>query len=85
MTDNLSRFARRRAVTLATGHVEALRETIDRLRLEVAELRASRKRLVVAADVDRRLIERDLHDGVQHLRAEVMRVAVEAGGGPGQL
>src|ERR687897_3708562 len=70
MTDNLSRFARRRAVTLATGHVEALRETIDRLRLEVAELRASRKRLVVAADVDRRKIERELHEGVQqHLIA----------------
>jgi signal transduction histidine kinase len=35
------------------------------LRLEVAELRASRKRLVLAADADRRLIERNLHEGVQ--------------------
>jgi signal transduction histidine kinase len=35
------------------------------LRLEIAELRASRKRLVLAADADRRLIERDLHEGVQ--------------------
>ena len=34
------------------------------------ELRASRKRLVVAADADRRMIERELHDGVQqHLVA----------------
>jgi signal transduction histidine kinase len=51
-------------------HVEALRETLDRVRLEVAELRASRKRLVVAADADRRRIERELHNGVQqHLIA----------------
>ena len=35
------------------------------MRLEAAELRASRKRLVLAADADRRLIERELHAGVQ--------------------
>jgi|SRR6266511_628672 len=70
MTDNLSRFKKRRAITLETGHGEALPETVDRLRLEVAELRASRKRLAVAADVDRRKIERELHEGVQqHLVA----------------
>jgi signal transduction histidine kinase len=34
-------------------------------RLEVEELRASRKRLVLAADADRRRIERELHDGPQ--------------------
>lgn len=46
-----------------------LRE-LDRLRVEVEGLRASRKRLVLAADADRRTIERDLHDGVhQHLTA----------------
>ena len=34
------------------------------------ELRASRKRLVLAADADRRRIERELHEGVQqHLVA----------------
>ena len=50
--------------------MEALRDEIDRLRLEVAELRASRTRLVVAADADRRRIERELHDTVrQHLVA----------------
>jgi signal transduction histidine kinase len=50
--------------------VDALRERLDRLCLEAAELRASRKRLVLAADADRRLIERDLHTGVQqHLVA----------------
>jgi signal transduction histidine kinase len=52
------------------SHREALRETLDRLRLEVAQLRASRERLVRGADADRSRIERDLHDGVrQHLVA----------------
>lgn len=46
-------------------HVDALKETVDRLRREVAELRASRRRLVVGADADRRGLERDLHGGVQ--------------------
>lgn len=32
---------------------------------EVAELRASRARLVLAADADRRRLERELHEGVQ--------------------
>jgi signal transduction histidine kinase len=35
------------------------------LRLELDELRASRERLVLASDADRRRIERDLHDGPQ--------------------
>jgi signal transduction histidine kinase len=40
------------------------------LQAEVAELRASRGRLVVSADADRRELERVLHDGVQqHLVA----------------
>lgn len=42
-----------------------MRESLDRLRLEVGELRASRKRLVLAADADRRKIERELHEGPQ--------------------
>jgi signal transduction histidine kinase len=65
MTDNFRKLATRRSVALETRHVEALQEMLNRLRLEVAELRASRKRLVLAADADRRRIERDLHDGVQ--------------------
>ncbi len=45
-------------------------DAFERLRAEVAELRASRARLILAADADRRAIERDLHDGVhQHLVA----------------
>lgn len=43
-----------------------LRE-LDALRLEVAELRASRKRLAITTDAERRSIERALHEGVQQL------------------
>lgn len=70
MTHNFGKTTTRRSITLEARHVEALRETLERLRLEVAELRASRRRLVVAADADRRLIERNLHGRVQqHLVA----------------
>jgi signal transduction histidine kinase len=49
---------------------ERLREVVDRLQGEVAELHGSRKRLAEAAHADRRAIERALHDGVlQHLVA----------------
>ena len=43
---------------------------LDALRLEVEELRASRRRLAMTADAERRSIERELHEGVQqHLVA----------------
>lgn len=54
---------------------------LDRLGVEIEELRACRRRLVVAADADRRTIERDLHDGVhQHLVALAvsLQLAVQA-------
>jgi signal transduction histidine kinase len=38
---------------------------IDELRNEVSELRASRRRLALATDAERRELERELHDGVQ--------------------
>lgn len=44
-----------------------MQRELERLRVEVKELRASLKRLVVAADADRRMVERELHDGVQQL------------------
>jgi signal transduction histidine kinase len=51
---------------------EALQETLDRLL-------ASRRRLVVAADADRRRIERDLHDGPQqHLVALAVNLQLAA-------
>ena len=53
--------------------VRPLRETIDRLRVEIAQLRASRERLVLAADADRRRIERDVHEIV---RQQLVALAV---------
>jgi signal transduction histidine kinase len=58
------------AIALEVPHVETPQESLDRLRLKIEELRASRERLVLAADAERRRIERDLHDGPQqHLVA----------------
>ena len=47
------------------AHVETTQDSLDRLREEVAQLRASRMRLAVADDDERRRIERALHDGQQ--------------------
>ena len=41
------------------------RESLEGLRHEIDELRTSRARLVLAADAERRGIERQLHDGLQ--------------------
>ena len=61
-------------------HVEELRDTLDRLRLEVTELRASRKRIVLASDADRRRIERELHESVQqHLVALAVNLQLAGG------
>src|SRR5918994_6827900 len=40
---------------------------VDALRLEVEELRTSRRRLAMTADAERRNIERELHEGVQQI------------------
>jgi signal transduction histidine kinase len=45
--------------------IKALEESVEQLRHEADELCASRTRLVLAADADRRRIERELHDGAQ--------------------
>jgi signal transduction histidine kinase len=61
------------------------REQIDALRLEIEELRASRRRLVLAADAERRGFERALHDGLQQqlvgLAADLELVARALGSG----
>src|SRR5438034_5694265 len=49
----------------STAVVSEQPPSIERLRQEADELRASRARLVLAADADRRRIERELHDGAQ--------------------
>ena len=56
------------------GSGEQLQDVVDRLQGEIAELRRSRRRLVEAADADRRAIERALHDGVQQ---RVVALAVD--------
>ncbi len=53
-------------MTLADRQDDLVRE-LDALRLEIAELRASRTRLALATDAERRAIERALHEGVQQL------------------
>jgi signal transduction histidine kinase len=62
-----------RQVGLALHNVRlgsALEASLDELQMQADELRASRARVVVAADAERRRIERDLHDGAQqHLVA----------------
>ncbi len=45
--------------------MSAQEEAVERLRLELENVRASRARVVAASDADRREFERKLHDGVQ--------------------
>ena len=42
-----------------------MQRELEHLRVQVEELRAALKRLVVSADADRSRVERELHDGVQ--------------------
>ena len=62
-----------RQVGLALHNVEldsALQESLDEVKRQAEELRASRARIVATADAERRKIERNLHDGAQqHLVA----------------
>lgn len=53
----------------------ALQGSLEQLRLQALELRASRSRIVAAADDERRRIERNLHDGAQQY---LVAVAVKA-------
>jgi signal transduction histidine kinase len=65
------RSARTEDPELFDAGVAAARMTIENARLhrqvqaQLAEVRASRERLVQAADAERRRVERDLHDGAQ--------------------
>jgi signal transduction histidine kinase len=54
-------------------------DSVTDLRREACELRASRARIVAAADAERRRIERDLHDGAQqHLTSLSVRLLMAA-------
>ena len=65
---------------------EQREDVVARVQDEVLELRRSRKRLVEAADADRRAIERALHDGVQQhlvaLAVDLQRLAGLVDGDP---
>lgn len=56
--------------------VETIQDRLDRLREEVAQLRASRRRLALAEEVERRSAERALHDGPQQ-RLVALAVTVQ--------
>lgn len=67
-----------RQVGLALHNVRldsALQASLDEVRRQAEELRASRARIVATADAERRRIERNLHDGAQqHLVALAVKV-----------
>jgi signal transduction histidine kinase len=67
----LAALARQVGLTLHNVRLgSALEASLDELQMQADELRASRARVVAAADAERRRIERDLHDGAQqHLVA----------------
>ncbi len=53
------------AVTAAAGLVLENQRLAAEVRAQLAEVRASRARIVAAADAERRRVERNLHDGAQ--------------------
>jgi signal transduction histidine kinase len=66
-------------VALEAEQREPQRDELVQLREQVDELRASRARLVLAADVDCRAMESDLHEGVQqHLVALAVKLQLAA-------
>jgi signal transduction histidine kinase len=67
-------IARDCALALRTRRLESqLRDRLEEIEAQAAELRRSRERIVSAQDAERRRIGRDLHDGVQqHVLGLVM-------------
>ncbi len=67
----LSDLARQVGLALHNAQLDtALQTTLDELRQQATELRASRARVVASGDAERRRVERNLHDGAQqHLVA----------------
>ena len=74
--DTLEELAREIGSALKKQRLDAaLHESMERLREQAEDLRASRARIVAAADAERRRIERDLHDGAQQY---LVAIAVKA-------
>jgi signal transduction histidine kinase len=79
MTVNFRRVPRRRSIALSTERTDVMQE-IETLRVEVAKLGDSRRRLAVTTDAERRGLERSLHDGVQqHLVGLATNLELVAG------
>jgi signal transduction histidine kinase len=73
----LTELARQVALALHNTRLDtALAASLDDLRVANEQLRASRARIVAAADQSRRRIERDLHDGAQQ---RLVALAVKLG------
>jgi signal transduction histidine kinase len=67
----LTELARQVGLALHNAQLDtALQSSLDELRRQADELRASRARIVASGDAERRRVERNLHDGAQqHLVA----------------
>jgi signal transduction histidine kinase len=80
----LAELARQAGLALRNIRLDSqLRASLDEVRRQADELRASRARVVTAADAERRRIERDLHDGAQQRLIALMvnlRLARELAG-----
>ena len=72
----LAELARQVGLALRNVRLDsALQASLNELQRQAEELRASRARVVAAADAERRRIERDLHDGAQqHLVAFAVKL-----------
>lgn len=73
----LTETARQLGLVLHNAQLDStLSDALEELSLQAAELRASRARIVAAADTERRHLERDLHDGAQQ---QLVALAVSLG------
>ncbi|MFN2593040.1 MAG: GAF domain-containing sensor histidine kinase [Candidatus Dormibacteria bacterium] len=73
---SLAQLARQIGLALHNSQLDsALQSSLEEVRRQAEELRASRKRIVAAGDAERRKLERNLHDGAQqHLVALAVRI-----------
>ncbi len=70
-------LAAQAGLLLAKAQMQAeLRARVDRLAMQAGRLRAARTELVTASDVERRRLERDLHDGAQQ---ELVALSINLG------